>query len=59
MYAKGSRYYEDEPVYRSSMEDIDLDFVAEYCKKSDTKNPPRNISAKTTISLSIITAGRK
>ncbi len=33
MYAKGSRYYEDEPVYRSSMEDIDLDFVAEYCKK--------------------------
>ena len=33
MYAKGSRYYEDEPVYRSSMEDIDWDFVAEYCKK--------------------------
>lgn len=33
MYAKGARYYEDEPVYRSSMEDIDLDFVAEYCKK--------------------------
>lgn len=33
MYAKGSRYYEDEPVYRSSMEDIDLDFVAEYCRK--------------------------
>lgn len=33
MYAKGSRYYEDEPVFRSSMEDIDLDFVAKYCKK--------------------------
>ena len=33
MYAKGSRYYEDEPVYCSSMEDIDLDFVAEYCRK--------------------------
>ncbi len=33
MYAKGSRYCEDEPVYRSSMEDIDWDFVAEYCKK--------------------------
>lgn len=33
MYAKGARYYEDEPVFRSSMEDIDLDFVAEYCKK--------------------------
>lgn len=33
MYAKGSRYYEDEPVYRSSMDDIDLDFVAAYCEK--------------------------
>lgn len=33
MYAKGSRYYEDEPVYRSSMEDIDFNFLAEYCKK--------------------------
>ena len=33
MYAKGSRYYEDEPVFRSSIEDIDMDFVAEYCKK--------------------------
>lgn len=33
MYAKGSRYYEDEPVYRSSMDDIDLNFVTEYCKK--------------------------
>lgn len=33
MYAKGSRYYEDEPVFRSSIEDIDMNFVAEYCKK--------------------------
>ena len=33
MYAKGSRYYEDEPVFRSSIEDIDMSFVAEYCKK--------------------------
>lgn len=33
MYAKGARYYEDEPVYRSSVDDIDWDFVAEYCKK--------------------------
>ncbi len=33
MYAKGARYYEDEPVFRSSIEDIDMDFVAEYCKK--------------------------
>lgn len=33
MYAKGSRYYEDEPVFRSSIDDINLDFVKEYCKK--------------------------
>ena len=33
MYAKGSRYYEDEPVFRSSIEDIDLAFVSEYCQK--------------------------
>lgn len=33
MYAKGTRYYEDEPVFRSSINDIDMDFVAEYCKK--------------------------
>ncbi len=33
MYSKGSRYYEDEPVADSSIEDIDMDFVASYCKK--------------------------
>lgn len=33
MYSKGSRYYEDEPVADSSIDDIDLDFVATYCKK--------------------------
>lgn len=33
MYAKGSRYYEDEPVFRSSVDDLDMDFIAEYCKK--------------------------
>lgn len=33
MYAKGSRYYEDEPVFRSTIDDIDMEFVAEYCKK--------------------------
>ena len=33
MYAKGSRYYEDEPVFRSALDDIDMDFVAKYCKK--------------------------
>ena len=33
MYAKGSRYFEDEPVFRSTLDDIDMDFVTEYCKK--------------------------
>lgn len=33
MYAKGTRNFEDEPVFRSAIDDIDLDFVAEYAKK--------------------------
>ncbi|MBQ9232880.1 MAG: putative DNA binding domain-containing protein [Lachnospiraceae bacterium] len=33
MYAKGLRYYEDEPVYGATIEDIDLDFVREYIHK--------------------------
>lgn len=33
MYSKGSRYYEDEPVADSTIDDIDFAFVAEYCKK--------------------------
>ena len=41
MYSKGARYYEDEPVYRSSMEDIDFDFVAEYCKKIGYGKSPK------------------
>lgn len=44
MYAKGSRYYEDEPVFRSTLDDIDMDFVAEYCKKIGyTKSPDEYI----------------
>ncbi len=33
MYAKGERYYEDEPVYGSGIDDIDLEYVASYCEK--------------------------
>jgi ATP-dependent DNA helicase RecG len=33
MYAKGVRYYEDEPVADATIEDLDLDFVRDYCKK--------------------------
>ncbi|MCM1125710.1 MAG: putative DNA binding domain-containing protein [Lachnospiraceae bacterium] len=33
MYAKGARYYENEPVYGSTIDDIDMSAVAEYCHK--------------------------
>lgn len=33
MYAKGVRYYEDEPVYDATIDDLDLDFVGQYCKR--------------------------
>ena len=34
MYSKGARYYEDEPVYGSALDDIEMCTVAEYCKKT-------------------------
>lgn len=33
MYAKGARYFEDEPVAGASIEDVDFDAVAAYCSK--------------------------
>ena len=33
VYAKGVKYFEDQPVYGASIADIDLDFVSEYCEK--------------------------
>lgn len=33
VYAKGVKYFEDEPVSGATIADLDLDFVAEYCKK--------------------------
>ena len=40
MYAKGVRYYEDEPVADASMDDLDLDFVRSYCNRIGyTKSP--------------------
>ena len=32
-YAKGGRYYEDEPVYGATMDDLDLGYVKQYCDK--------------------------
>lgn len=40
MYAKGARYYENEPVYGSTIDDIDMDVVAEYCKKIGYRKTP-------------------
>ena len=33
MYAKGARYFEDEPVYGTSINDLDMNEVAAYCKR--------------------------
>ena len=33
MYAKGETFYEDEPVAYSTIDDIDLDAVRDYCQK--------------------------
>ena len=33
MYAKGLRYFEDEPVADATIGDLDLDFVGEYCRR--------------------------
>ena len=33
VYAKGVKYFEDEPVAGATMDDLDLNFVAEYCRK--------------------------
>lgn len=40
MYAKGVRYFEDEPVADAAIDDLDLDFVRSYCKRIGyTKSP--------------------
>lgn len=33
VYAKGVKYFEDQPVVGAELEDIDLHFVEEYCRK--------------------------
>ena len=41
MYAKGVRYYEDEPVADASVDDLDLDFVREYCSRIGYLKSPK------------------
>lgn len=33
VYAKGVKYFEDQPVADASINDLDFDFVSEYCQK--------------------------
>ena len=33
VYAKGMKYFEDQPIPDASMADIDLDYVQQYCEK--------------------------
>ena len=40
MYAKGVRYYEDEPVADATMDNIDLNFVHEYCLRIGYRKSP-------------------
>ena len=42
MYAKGVRYYEDEPVADASIDDLDLNFVKEYCQLIGYTKSPEN-----------------
>jgi ATP-dependent DNA helicase RecG len=44
MYAKGVRYYEDEPVADATIEDLDLEFVRSYCNRIGyTKSPEQYV----------------
>ena len=40
MYAKGVRYFEDEPVADATMDDLDIEFVREYCKRIGFSKSP-------------------
>ncbi len=40
MYAKGVRYYEDEPVADASLEDLDFDFIKDYCRRIGYSKSP-------------------
>lgn len=58
MYAKGARYFEDEPVYRTSMDDIDMNEVAAYCKKIGYGKSPEEYIRQNK-SFVVTTGGRR
>ncbi len=58
MYSKGTRYFEDEPVADSTLDDIDMEFVASYCKKIGyTRSPEEYITGNK--SYIVTKSGRK
>ena len=46
LYSKGLRHFEDEPVAGSSVDDIDMGFLSEYCKKIGYKKSPKEYLVK-------------
>ena len=56
MYAKGARYFEDEPVYGTSINDLDMNEVAAYCKRIGYGKHRRSISVKI---KSLVSANRE
>ena len=58
MYSKGMRYFEDEPVADSTLDDIDMEFVASYCKRIGyTRSPEEYITGNK--SYIVTKSGRK
>ena len=39
-FAKGVQYFEDQPVVRAEIDDLDLEYVAEYCRLIGYQNNP-------------------
>ena len=39
-FAKGVQYFEDQPVVRAEVDDLDLEYVAEYCNLIGYRNSP-------------------
>lgn len=57
MYSKGTRYFENELVADSSLDDIDMEFVSSYCKKIGyTKSPEEYIKSNNSY---VVKNGRK
>ena len=43
MYSKGVRWYEDEPVADAGIDDLDMEFVRDYCKRIGYSKTPEEL----------------